>query len=91
MPALMQRAGTEESYENASQQGPSLFSWRDASDLYFSFTGLDMPVIASRAPSRHTAELFLLALERDAFTQLAEASFAEDWDSEVDAVYDDDL
>lgn len=38
---------------------------------------------------RHFDQLLLVDLEDRMFVTLAEASFAEDWDSETDAIYND--
>jgi|GEM_PF-7129581 len=86
MPVVTQRAGSTQVHDDVSPR-ISAFCSHDISYHYFSGSTFESVVIA-RPPTRHAAELFLLALERLVFTSLAEASFAEDWDSDADAIYD---
>jgi hypothetical protein len=95
MSAVLQRAGTERSpsaqvIESHSVRVASPFSARDVMMYYYAASGpgFEGIVVVGRS-ARDSTELFLLSLERDAFSQLAEASFAEDWESAADAIYDD--
>ncbi len=89
MPAVIQRAGSNHIQDTASRKEFSAFSCRHASYLYFSSTSREAVIIASGSPIIQASELFLMSLEDLAFSTLAEASFAEDWSSDVDAIYDD--
>lgn len=89
MPSVIQRAGSKQIQDTASLKGFSAVSCRDASYVYFSSSGHEAVVIASGTPISQASELFLMSLESLAFSALAEASFAEDWGSDVDAIYDD--
>lgn len=88
MGAVIQEAGTTREGVDSSRLPPFGYSSSKFFYLYFSETGTDIEMIAGPA-AQNAGDLLLLKLEEAAFSQLAEASFAEDWNSEADSVYDD--
>jgi len=85
MSPVLQQAGSRETHEDTPRQ-VSVFSGGGVRFVCFSATGAEPELIADQA---FTANHHLLAnLESVGFSKLAEASFAEDWDSDADSIYD---
>jgi hypothetical protein len=78
------KRGTSLSGESLTGGSVSAYSARTAIFLFFSGPAFESDIVADL-----WQDVFLEHLEHTAFAALAESSFAEDWNSEADAIYDD--
>ncbi len=86
MRTVFQESGRE-TYDSLTYEGYSPFSSGSMTYTCFSTTEEGGDFIAGFA-LMPGGRLVLIDLERLAFTALAESSFAEDWDSDADSIYD---
>ena len=82
----------QESSRTGKLEGEDISRYCPSSDYKAMFVGISgtgeglTDMVTSYAA--HGGQLLLVDLENRAFGALAEASFAEDWDSDADRIYD---
>jgi len=74
-------------------EGEDISRYCPSSDYAVMFVGIsssgeDLSGDAVAYYAVHSGQLLLVDLEDKMFATLAEATFAEDWDSEADSIYD---
>ena len=84
---------TQEASRTGKLDGQNISRYSPSSDYRVWFIGMsssggDMEDMVVHF-AVHGGQLFLFELEDRIFNRLAEATFAEDWDSEADSIYDD--